>query len=155
MSWRRTLIALVMVACASGTQRSPHKMDESRGDMDTFSALKKVCDIMTRDPLSPAAARDALGRSTAAWLRTARVVAAEGDAEPNHVGITLPSPLPQDAFEHAFGPGREAPMLHPDSPTEVLYYPEVPTDRHHTCAVIARLEADGIRDIAVRRDPRL
>lgn len=155
MSWSETLIALVMVACASGTQRSPHEMDEHRGDMDTISALKEVCDIMTRDPLSPAAARDALSRSTASWLRTARVVAAENDAEPNHVEIALPSPLPQGAFEHAFGPGREAPMLHPDSPTEVLFYPATPSDRQHTCAVIARVDADGIRAVAVRRDPRL
>ena len=155
MSWRAAVIAVVMAACASGTQHSARKMDDPRGNMDTISALKEVCEILTRDPLSPAAARDALGRSTAVWLRTARVVAAENDAEPNHVELTLPSPLPQDAFEHAFGPGREAPMLHPDSPTEVLYYPAVPTDRQHTCAVITRIEADGIRAVAVRRDPRL
>lgn len=111
--------------------------------------------MLTRDPLSPAAARDALGHSGAAWLHTARVVAAQDDTEPNHVEITLPAPIPQDAFEHAFGAGREAPMLHPDSPTEVLYYPAVPAERHHTCAIIARIDADGIRTVAVRRDPRL
>jgi hypothetical protein len=62
---------------------------------------------------------------------------------------------PSEAFEHTFGAGREAPMLHPDSPTEVLYYPAAPAERHHTCAIIARVGADGVRAVAVRRDPRV
>jgi hypothetical protein len=123
--------------------------------MDTISALSEVCEILTRDPLSPAAARDALGHSGAAWVRAARVVAAEGDPAPNHVELDLPAPLSQDAFERAFGAGREAPMLHPDSPTEVLYYPAAPAERHHTCAIIARVGTDGVRAVAVRRDPRV
>jgi hypothetical protein len=99
--------------------------------------------------------RDALGHSGAAWIRTARVVATAGDPAPNHVELDLPGPLPRDAFERAFGAGREAPMLHPDRPTEVLYYPAVPAERHHTCAIIARVGADGVRAVAVRRDPRV
>lgn len=123
--------------------------------MDTISALNEICEILTRDTLSPATARDALGHSGNAWVRTARVIAADGDTEPNHVEVDFPAPVPRDAFEHAFGTGREAPMLHPDSPTEVLYYPATPADRHHTCAIIARVAADGVRAVAVRRDPRV
>ena len=155
MSWRAALIALVVIGCASGTRGSKHKTEEPRGDMDTISALTEVCEVLTRDRLSPAAARDALGRSGAAWVRTARMVAAEGDREPNHVEIDLPAPVPRETFEQAFGAGREAPMLHPGSPTEVLYYPAAPAERHHTCAIIARVGADGVHAVAVRRDPRV
>ena len=123
--------------------------------MEPIRALTEVCEILTRDSLSPAAARDALGRSGVAWVRSARVVAAEGGSEPNHVELELPAPIPQDALERAFGARREAPMLHPDSPTEVLYYPAAPAERHHTCAIIARVGADGVRTLAVRRDPRV
>lgn len=155
MSWRVALSALVIVACASGTRGSEDKTDKPRGDMDPISALSEVCEILTRDTLSPAAAREALGRSGAAWVRAARVVAAEGDTEPDHVELELPAPLPRDALEHAFGAGREAPMLHPGSPTEVLYYPAAPAARRHTCAIIARIGAEGVRAVAVRRDPRV
>jgi len=155
MSLRAALIAIVMVACASGARGNEHKTDEPRGNMDTISALNEVCEILTRDMLSPAAAREALGRSGAAWVRTARVIAAEGDTEPNHVELDLPAPLSRNVLEQAFGAGREAPMLHPDSPTEVLYYPAAPAERHHTCAIIARVGADGVRAVAVRRDPRV
>ncbi len=155
MSLRAALIAVVIVACASGTRGNEHKPDEPRGNMDTINALNEVCEILTRDTLSPAAARDALGHSGTAWVRTARVVAAEGDSEPNHVELDLPAPLPRNALEQAFGAGREAPMLHPDSPTEVLYYPTASAERHHTCAIIARISADGVHAVAVRRDPRV
>ena len=153
MTWYATVISVMMIACAPGA-RSDHKT-EPRGNMDTISALNEVCEILTRDPLSPAAARDALSHSGAAWVRTARVVAADGGDEPNHVELELPAPLARDALEQAFGVGREAPMLHPESPTEVLYYPAAPAGRHHTCAIIARVGGDGVRTVAVRRDPRV
>lgn len=155
MTWRTILLILGMVACASTTRGNEHKTDEPRGDMDTIGALNEVCEVLTRDPLTPAAAREALAHFTAAWVRSARVIAAEGDVEPNHVELDLPAPLDRSALDHAFGDGHEAPMLHPDSPTEVLYYPAVPAERHHTCAIIARVGADGVRTIAIRRDPRV
>lgn len=155
MSWRAIPIVLAMIACTSGARGNEHKMGKPRGDMEPIEALNEVCEILTRDPLSPAAARDALGRASAAWVRSARVVAAEGDTEPNHVELELPAPLSQDALERAFGEGHEAPMLHPDSPTEVLFYPAAPPERRHTCAIIARVGTDGVRAVAVRRDPRV
>jgi hypothetical protein len=35
------------------------------------------------------------------------------------------------------------------------YYPAAADGRKHTCAIIARVSADGVRAVAVRRDPRL
>jgi hypothetical protein len=155
MTWRTILLIVGMVACASTTRGNERKTDEPRGDMDTIGALNEICEVLTRNPLTPATAREALARSTVAWVRSARVIAAEGDVEPNHVELDLPVPLDRGALDHAFGVGREAPMLHPDSPTEVLYYPAVRAERRHTCAIIARVGADGVRAVAIRRDPRV
>ena len=30
-----------------------------------------------------------------------------------------------------------------------------PPERHYTCAIIARVGADGVRAVSVRRDPRV
>jgi hypothetical protein len=72
-----------------------------------------------------------------------------------HVELDLPAPVALEAFEHAFGEGHPAPRLHPGDAAEVLYYPAAPDGRQHTCAIIARVGADGVRAVAVRRDPRL
>lgn len=149
-------IAMAALACASGARGGDSTPDgRPRGNMDAITALKELCELLTRDELSPAVARDALARSSAVWVRAGRVVSAADDTEPNHVELELPTPVARDAFERAFGAGTEAPLLHPHSPIEVLYYPAAPADRHHSCAIIARVAADGIRAVAVRRDPRL
>lgn len=123
--------------------------------MDTISTLNEVCEVLTRDPLSPAAAREALGRSGAAWVRAGRVIAAADAVEPNHVELDLPAPVALETFDRAFGDGHPAPRLHPRDATEVLYYPAAADGRKHTCAIIARVSADGVRAVAVRRDPRV
>lgn len=123
--------------------------------MDTIRALEEVCDVLTRDALTPAAARDALSRSSAEWVRGGEVVAAHDASEPNHVELRLPAPVALDAFEQAFGDGHPAPPLHPGSTTDVLYYPTATADRTHSCAIIARLSEAGVRTVAVRRDPTL
>lgn len=103
----------------------------------------------------PAEAREALGRSQAEWVRVAEVVAAEGADEPDLVELALPAPVARTELEAAFGPGHEAPLLHPDRPREVLYYPPPRADRRHDCAVLARVDGDETRQVTVRRDPRL
>jgi len=123
--------------------------------MDTIGTLREVCEVLTRDRLSPAAAREALGQSSTAWVRAGRVIADAGATEPNHVEFELPSAITMDALAHAFGEGHPAPRLHPQDPPEVLYYPAPLEGRQHACALIARLAGDGARTIFVRRDPRL
>lgn len=148
------LIVLTASACACGGQVDKQPGTQ-RGPMDPISALKEVCDVLTRDPLSPVAARDALGRSSVAWVRAGRVVAAADASEPNHVELELPAPVSLDALAQAFGEGHPAPRLHPGESAEVLFYPAAIDGRQHTCAIIARTGADGVRAVSVRRDPRL
>jgi hypothetical protein len=155
MNTRAFLIALVAAGCASGTRVDNQPASTVREPMDTISTLNEVCEVLTRDPLSPAAAREALGRSGAAWVRAGRVIAATDAPEPNHVELDLPAPVALEAFDRAFGEAHPAPRLHPGDAAEVLYYPAAPDGRQHTCAIIARVGADGVRAVAVRRDPRL
>ena len=155
MTTRVFLIALVAAGCASGARVDNQPASTVREPMDTISTLKEVCEVLTRDPLSPAAAREALGRSGAAWVRAGRVIAAVDAPEPNHVELDLPAPVALEAFDHAFGEGHPAPQLHPGDAAEVLYYPADPDGRQHSCAIIARVGSDGVRAVAVRRDPRL
>jgi hypothetical protein len=155
MNARAFLIALAAAGCTSGARVDQPPASTVREPMDTISTLKEVCDLLTRDPLSPAAAREALGRSGTAWVRAGRVIAAADAPEPNHVELDLPSPIALEALARAFGDGHPAPRLHPGDAAEVLYYPAAPDGRQHTCAIIARVGADGVRAVAVRRDPRL
>jgi hypothetical protein len=155
MTTRAFLIALVAAGCASGARVDNQPASTVREPMDTISTLKELCEVLTRDPLSPAAAREALGRSGAAWVRAGRVIAAADATEPNHVELDLPALVALEAFDHAFGEGHPAPQLHPGDPAEVLYYPAAPDGRQHSCAIIARVGTDGVRAVAVRRDPRL
>jgi hypothetical protein len=155
MNTRAFLIALVAAGCASGARVDNQPASTVREPMDTISTLNEVCEVLTREPLSPAAAREAIGRSSAAWVRAGRVIAAADAPEPNHVELDLPAPVALEAFEHAFGEGHPAPRLHPGDAAEVLYYPAAPEGRQHSCAIIARVGADGVRAVAVRRDPRL
>lgn len=152
---RAFLIALAAAGCTSGARVDKQPVSTVREPMDTISTLNEVCEVLTRDPLSPAAAREALGRSGAAWVRAGRVIAAADAPEPNHVELDLPAPVALEAFDRAFGDGHPAPRLHPGDTAEVLYYPAAADDRQHTCAIIARVGADGVRAVAVRRDPRL
>jgi hypothetical protein len=147
------LIILALLGCASRRQGREHEQEKL--PMNEISALKEVCEILTRDPLSPATARDALSRSTSVSVRAARVVDVLGGAEPSHVELDLPTPLPLAELDRAFGAGREGTLLHPESPIEWMYYPAAPADRRHTCAIIARVVADGVRFVTVRRDPRV
>jgi hypothetical protein len=155
MSARIVVIALTAAGCACGTPVDKQPASPVREPMDTISTLKEVCEVLTRDSLSPAAAREALGRSGTEWVRSGRVIAAADAREPNHVELELPAPVALAAFDQAFGGGHPAPRLHPEASAEVLYYPTGIDDRQHTCAVIARVGADGVRVVAVRRDPRL
>lgn len=155
MTARAFLIALVAAGCTSGARVDSPPASTVREPMDTISTLKEVCEILTRDPLSPAAAREALGESGAAWVRAGRVIAAADAPEPNHVELDLPAPVALETFARAFGDGHPAPRLHPGDAAEVLYYPTAPDGRQHACAIIARVGADGVRAVAVRRDPRL
>lgn len=154
MIMRAFLFALT-AACACGARVDKQPASTVREPMDTISTLNEVCEVLTRDPLTPAETREALGRSSAAWVRAARVIAAADATEPNHVELDLPAPVALDAFDHAFGDGHPAPRLHPGDLAEVLYYPASADGRQHTCAIIARAGADGVRAVAVRRDPRL
>lgn len=155
MTVRTLLIAIAAAGCASGARVDPSPASTVRDPMDTISTLKEVCELLTRDPLSPATAREALGRSDAAWVRAGRVIAAADAPEPNHVELDLPAPIALEAFARAFGDGHPAPRLHPGDAAAVLFYPAAPDDRQHTCAIIAQVGADGVRAVAVRRDPRL
>lgn len=148
------ITAVVTVACTSGA-RPAHPWPQPGNDMDAISGIEEVCEVMTRDVLSPAEAREALGRSPAEWVRLAEVVAAEGADEPDLVELALPAPVTRTELEAAFGAGHEAPPLHPDHPLEVLYYPPPRADRRHDCAVLARVDGDETRQVTVRRDPRL
>ncbi|HEX8110766.1 MAG TPA: hypothetical protein VF516_23705 [Kofleriaceae bacterium] len=97
MTARTFLIALVAAGCASGARVDNQPASTVRDPMDTISTLKEVCEVLTRDPLSPAAAREALGRSGAAWVRAGRVIAAVDAPEPNHVELDLPAPVALEA----------------------------------------------------------
>jgi hypothetical protein len=152
---RAFLIALAAAGCACGARVDKQPVSTVREPMDTISTLKEVCEVLTRDPLSPTATREALDRSGVAWVRAGRVIAAADAPEPNHVELDLPAPVALDTFDRAFGDGHPAPRLHPGDTAEVLYYPAADNDRQHTCAIIARVGADGVRTVAVRRDPRL
>lgn len=157
-----TIAALALLTIASCTPRSESPQpthttpdQRPRGNMDSITALKEVCELLTRDALSPAAAREGLRASEVAWVRAGRLITDAADAEPNHVELELPAPIEPATLERAFGAGTTAPRLHPESAREVLYYPAPADDRHHSCAIIARVVADGVRSVAVRRDPRL
>lgn len=155
MSARIIVLALAAACGACSAPVDKQTANPVRKPMDTISTLKEVCEVLSRDSLSPAAARDALGRSGSAWVRAGRVISAADTGEPNHVELELPAPVALDAFDQAFGGGHPAPQLHPGDSAEVLYYPAAVDDRQHTCAIIARVSADGVRAVAVRRDPRL
>lgn len=155
MNTRAFLIAIVAAGCACGARVDNQPPSTAREPMDTISTLNEVCEVLTRDPLSLAAAREALGRSGAAWVRAGRVIATADAPEPNHVELDLPAPVALEAFDRAFGEGHPAPRLHPGDAAEVLYYPPAPDGRQHSCAIIARVGTDGVRAVAVRRDPRL
>jgi hypothetical protein len=152
---RAFLVALAAAGCASGARVDKQPASTVREPMDTISALNEVCEVLTRDPLSPAAAREGLSQSGAAWVRAGRVIAAVDASEPNHVELDLPAPVALEMFDRAFGDGHPAPRLHPGDTAEVLYYPAAVTGRQYACAIIARVGADGVRAVAVRCDPRL
>ena len=86
MITRAFLIALVAAGCASGARVDNQPASTVREPMDTISALNEVCEVLTRDPLSPTAAREALGRSGVAWVRTAPLVAVFATAPYLHNG---------------------------------------------------------------------
>lgn len=145
---RSMLVALSLAGCASarGGDRAPQAPV-------SIAAVTEVCDILRRDPLSPAATREALGRSALPAVRAARVPAAAGAAEPNIVELDLPAAVPLAAFERAYGAGSEGVQLHLGEPIEWVYYTRAPTQPRVTCAIIARLAGDGsVRFVTVRRD---
>jgi hypothetical protein len=142
---RATLMALV--ACASGRQgRQPEK------PVDELAAVTEVCQILTRDPLSPVAAREALGRSASPAVRAARVIDAVGGAAPNVVELELPRAVPLAAFDQAFGAGEPSVQLHLGDPLEWAYSSKALAQQHVTCAIFARVADDGVRFVTVRRD---
>ena len=122
---------------------------------EPIETLTALCEILTRNGLTIAAARGALAASGDPLLQRALLVSAPDADEPNHVEVTLAPPLDPARLTAAFGEHTEAPKMHWDAPTEYLYYPESPANRAFTCAIIARIGEHGAIGAAVRRDPKL
>src|SRR5262245_61863711 len=131
---RAMLFTLALAGCASGRGR-----DRDSKPPVSIAAVTEVCDILRRDPLSPAATREALGRSALPTVRAARVTAAAGAAEPNIVELDLPAAVPLAAFERAYGAGSESVRIHLGEPIEWVYNPPASAQPRVTCAIIARL----------------
>jgi hypothetical protein len=103
MIMRAFLLALAAAGCACSARVDKQPASTVREPMDTISTLNEVCEVLTRDPLTPAAAREALGRSSAAWVRAGRVIAAADATEPNHVELELPAPVALALLSHHHG----------------------------------------------------
>jgi hypothetical protein len=147
---RPTLITLTLGACAS----SPHGREHELENVPmSISPVAEICEILTREPLTPDAAREALGRSGSPVVRAARVFDAVDRTEPNVIELELPDAVPLATFEHAFGRGDESVRIHLGDPVEWVYAPPSPAGRRHRCAIIARVADDGVRVVIVRRDP--